>query len=233
LVIVALAVPARVAQADESNTQTVTQAEAEMPGTGNSGPAMAFNRETVIQKNIQVIAGDAETKANSTQTASNDAAVTQAAGAASGDASGTNGGIAVSGAAFAGNIAVVHQMNIQVIAGRGCDVDQVASNTAEVDQTALAVSGDASADGAGSQAQSGNASAINVDVVRQRNVQIYVCRGDGTGQQVAGNILQDAQTSLAVSGDAVAGEGGDSSTGNASSDISSQTTQVNRQFGAQ
>jgi hypothetical protein len=194
---------------------------------------MAFNREIVIQKNIQVVAGDAETEANSTQTAANEATINQVAGAASGDASGTNGGIAMSGAAFAGNIAVVHQMNIQVIAGRGCDVDQVASNTAEVDQTALAVSGEASADDAGSQAQSGNARAINVDVVRQRNVQIYVCRGDGTGQQVATNTLQDAQTSLAVSGDAVAGDGGDSSTGDASSNISSQTTQVNRQFGAQ
>jgi hypothetical protein len=237
LVLAALTVSAQVVKADESSTQTVNQAEVEIPGTeagaANAGPAIAFNKELVFQKNIQVIAGDAETKANSTQTATNELALNQAAAAASGDASGADGGMAMSGGALAGNIAVVHQMNIQVIAGRGCDVDQIASNTAEIEQTAIAASGDASADGSDAQAVSGNARAVNVDVVRQHNVQVYVCRRGGSGEQVAQNILEDTQGSLAVSGAAIASDGSDSQTGDAAAGNHLRTDQVNRQFAFQ
>lgn len=163
-----------------TNNSTITSIEGESVGTETAsgggvavaGPAVARSRAIVVQRNIQVDPFNA-----GTQTATNEANVNQMTGAASGDATGTNGGMAMSGPAVATSIAVVVQVNVQVIAcpfGSGA-ITQDASNVADIDQDVLAVSGNADADGSGSTARSGRATARSVTRVNQRNVQVETC----------------------------------------------------------
>jgi hypothetical protein len=139
------------------------------------GDGTAENNLHVIQKNIQVVAGNQATEDGSSQTASNTLAASQDS--------------AASGGGTARNHGVVVQLNIQVIAGRNCSVDQSAANVASLDQSATATGG----------------RAVNVAVIHQANKQIYVCTGNGGGggQQTAANVAGVSQNAAANSGTAV------------------------------
>lgn len=234
---------AEVASADSNNQQNVSQEEIEVPGETTSadggvaiaGPALTQANAIVHQLNVQVAAGDATAVANSSQTADNTADLNQTAVAVVGDATATEGGIATTGYAISGTMAVVLQLNIQVMAllSSDCIVTQVASNDAAIDQTAAAMSGEATADGAGSDASSGSARAFARQFSIQRNVQIYVCTGHdlgGTGEQDAANALAVGQDGVALSGNAAALSGSDAATGNARAWLSDVQRQVNRQI---
>ncbi|HEU0073541.1 MAG TPA: hypothetical protein VFS30_05975 [Dehalococcoidia bacterium] len=236
------AVPVEVASADANNQQNVVQEEIEVPGdavssggVANAGSAMAQAVAVVRQLNVQVAAGDLEALANSSQTATNTAGVTQTVVAVAGDATATDGGTATTGYAISGAMAVVLQLNIQIMAllSPECVVTQVASNDANVDQTAAAISGEATAAGANSEASSGNAHAWARQFSLQRNVQIYVCTGrnlGSTGNQEASNSLAADQTAAAISGNASALTGSGAATGNTRAWSSDLQRQVNRQI---
>ena len=90
-------------------------------GTSISGPAITFTNRVVVPINIQV-----DPFGTATQSATNTATVNQDVLAVSGSASGTNGGVAVSGPAVAGAIAVVTQINVQINLCRYYEVVQTA-----------------------------------------------------------------------------------------------------------
>lgn len=199
-------------------------------GNATSGPAVATNEAIVVQKSVQVVAGGPRSGADNTQTSVNYLDLNQAAIATSGDASGTDGGTASSGAATAGNLAIVHQLNVQIIAGWVPEggLQQDAVNVADIDQTSVAASGDANATGDGSNASSGDASAFGFTFVQQRNIQIYVGRPDtasiaGSVHQSAANVATVDQVTGAISGTATASV---SSTGNSGSASSSASTMI-------
>jgi hypothetical protein len=171
----------------------------------------------VIQRNIGVIAGNDVTENTSSQTAFNVLGHSQDADATAGDTTEAGGGTARSGNAVARNRAIVIQINVQVIAGLNCSVDQVAGNVALLDQEANATSGDATAVGPGSLAQSGDARAGNVAVIKQMNKQIYICRGTdgGSGEQTALNVGSVGQLADAMTGDVSAGSGQTATSGDA------------------
>ncbi|MPZ50694.1 MAG: hypothetical protein GEU75_15585 [Dehalococcoidia bacterium] len=240
--LVAAGTPASVwADSSATNNESVAQSRLAQMGvatsmTGGSataGPALAFDNAIVSQINVQAVAGGPQTEALSTQTATNNATINQTTASESGDATGSNGGIASSGNARAGSLAIVQQLNVQVIACPNATepINQTASNDATIDQTTLAASGDAAADGSGSTASSGDASARSVAFVQQRNVQVYVCRpgSAGASDQTAGNVANVAQETLAASGDADASNGGNASSGRGRSNSSSQPRQGNTQ----
>jgi hypothetical protein len=241
LVAFGAAVPVEVASADANNQQNVVQEEIEVPGdavssggVANAGSAMTQAVAVVRQLNVQVAAGDLEALANSSQTATNTAGVTQTVVAVAGDATAT-GGTATTGYAISGAMAVVLQLNIQIMAllSPECVVTQVASNDANVDQTAAAISGEATAAGANSEASSGNARAWARQFSLQRNVQIYVCTGRNLGipgNQEASNSLGAGQTAAAISGNASALTGSGAATGNTRAWSSDLQRQVNGQI---
>jgi hypothetical protein len=141
-------------------------------GVAVKGPEVEFAVGVVVPVNVQV-----DPSGNASQTATNTSNMNQAAIAGSGNASASNGGVAVSGAAVAGAVGVVTQLNIQVNA---CMVSpnqivQTALNAANVNQASIALSGNASASGPGTVAISGRATAIAVAAVHQQNVQVYTC----------------------------------------------------------
>ena len=216
--------------ADSNNVENVQQLAAGIVGDstgGIAGPALTLDNAVVNQINVQVIAGDQETKDNSSQTAYNEANVDQTDVAVSGDTSDSDGATARSGKAMAGSFAHVLQLNVQVIAGSGCAVTQDASNVADLDQEALAVSGDASA--AGGSATTGDATARNSANIHQKNIQIYVCRQGSTGSQVANNVADYDQTVAAATGNASSTGEGDAATGDASSEADVRLNQSNVQ----
>lgn len=236
-------IPVEVVSADANNQQNVVQEEIEVPGdavtsddgVATAGPAIAQAVAVVRQLNVQVAAGDPGALANSSQTATNTAGVTQTVVALAGDATATDGGSAATGYAISGAMAVVLQFNIQIMAllSPDCVVTQVASNDADVDQTAAAMSGEATAGGANSDASSGNARALARQFSIQRNVQIYVCTGrnlGSAGNQDASNSLAAGQAAAAISGDASALTGSDAATGNTRAWLSDLQRQVNRQI---
>jgi hypothetical protein len=216
-----------------TNTKNIQQTSSETGGTatGNAvaGPAMTMDQAQVHQLNIQVIAGDDATKANSTQTASNEANITQDDDAASGSATGSGAGTAQSGSALARSRALVLQLNIQVIAGVGCSVTQTASNVANIDQSAAAVSGTATASDAAT-AQSGDARATNSAAVVQKNVQVYKCSKPSTGSQTASNTADITQGTGAMSGSASASGGSSAASGDAAGANTQSQFQSNHQF---
>ena len=224
------------AQLSDVTLAKVGEAKAVAQGVAVAGPARALSKAIVQQINVQVVAGPKETRSNSTQTATNEANVNQTTLAASGDATGADGGVALTGSATAGSLAIVHQINIQIIAGWAPSggVTQTASNTADVDQTTVAASGSADASGDGSVARSGDASALSVTRVHQKNIQIYVGRKpfvtDGPVVQTATNSLSVDQTTLALTGDAVAADHGVASTGDARARAFALAKQTNRQL---
>jgi hypothetical protein len=233
LVFGTFAIPAAAASADASNLRSIVQQRFEAAGAATglgaiSGPTITSNQVTVPQINVQVIAGDQATRDNSTQTADNTLDLNQTAAAVTGDASADETSTATTGPATASNIVVGLQLNVQVIAGIGCDVDQVASNTLSLDQTAAAASGDANAVNGGN-ASSGAASAQNMARVSQRNLQVYICRGGSTGQQVAENVGDFEQTTAAATGSADA-DGGTAGTGQANATSDLRVGQANRQI---
>ncbi len=219
--------------ADASNVENIQQqiqqtvGQATGPG-GLSGPAIALDEAIVNQVNVQVIAGDEATVANSTQTATNEVNIDQTTSASSGDTDATGGGTAGSGVATAMTLAMVTQVNVQVIAGFGCSVTQEASNVANTGQSTTADSGDATSSDEGS-ATTGNANAENLQSVYQRNVQVYFCRDVATGSQIANNMGDFDSTVAAASGDADA-SGGSAASGDANSTGEETHTQENRQF---
>jgi hypothetical protein len=195
------------------------------------GDATSDGDIKVIQKNVQVIAGNQSTEENSTQTADNLVLASQTNTAQAGDATATDGGLATSGNATATSRGVVIQLNIQVIAGKDCAVDQTASNVAVLDQNATATSGNATASGSGSNARTGDARATNFAVIKQKNKQIYVCRGNdgGGGSQTASNFGAVGQTAEATTGDASATGGATSSSGDATVNNRQRLNQNNSQ----
>jgi hypothetical protein len=227
------------ADSNVSNTKTVNQTIIEVPGseTGNatSCAPQASADPRVIQKNIQVDAsfGDG---GEVTQNASNDLTLNQTSAAAGGNASGTNGGIAAAGCPVSTTRATVVQLNLQIVAGRVPEggVTQNASNIAVLDQTSLAAAGNAQADGTGSSATSGGASATSDLFLIQRNIQIYVgafrWSSDGTVLQENENMAELGQTTLGISGDASAESGGSSTTGAADATNSTRLSQRNFEF---
>ena len=227
------ALPAVTASADSESVRNVVQEQVESTGESAgagaiAGPAIAINNQTIPQINVQVIAGDQETRDNSTQAATNTLNLEQSGAAATGAASADAGSTATTGPATATNLALGYQINVQVIAGIGCDVDQTASNTFDLTQDAAAASGDANATQDGN-ASSGGASAMNIARVSQRNLQVYVCRGGATGEQVAENVGDFEQTTAAATGTATA-EGGSAATGGANATGDLGSTQFNRQI---
>lgn len=224
--------------ADSSNTKTVEQNEHEEQGSetgsGTSGTTNTTTRANVKQRNVQVFKGDEDALANSSQDATNDATVTQTASATSGDATALDGGKARSGNASAGTFANVVQLNVQVmiLLSPECEAHQSASNTANIDQTAEATSGDATAVGPGSEAASGDASSVTRSNSMQRNTQVYVCtpRGDSPTYQEASNTYDARQTAKATSGGTFAGPGSSATSGDATSEIESKMKQSNRQI---
>ena len=235
-----LLLPASVVEADsnESSTQSVNQTVIEAPGTatGNAsaGTATASAEPLIIQRNIQVLAGQAN-ESNTTQNATNDVTLNQTSIAGSGDAAGTTGGVANSGAAGATSRAVVLQFNLQIIAGYVPEggVTQNAANIAEIDQTTAGLSGSANADGTGSQATSGAANASSSTFLTQGNIQIYIGTRHGAfvfGPQDALNFAQIDQTTVAASGNANASSGGNSTSGEAGASNTTRISQSNFPF---
>ena len=149
--------------------------KATIPGVGLAGPVVTFNEQIVVPVNVQVVASPNATADNVSQTAQNAANVDQGTSAQSGTASGESLGVAISGPAVAGSIAVVTQLNIQVIAGWVPEggVSQDATNAAVVSQETSAASGDAAASDGG-LAISGVPVALSTAGVNQENVQIFV-----------------------------------------------------------
>jgi hypothetical protein len=224
----------RAASADsgnESNLQQLgIQAQGGSSGGGVAGPAITFNIAPKSQVNVGVIAGDDYTKENSSQTASNSTDVGQIALAKTGDASASGGGSATSGPAIAGNISITQQANIQVIAGAGCSAHQAAANSHNLAQGAAASSGDATA-GNGGKARSGAASALNIDVTRQNNIQVYTCIGGNTvAHQGSLNASGTGQLGASLGADADASGGGNVVTGDTTTLNLSKLRQTNRQF---
>jgi hypothetical protein len=229
------------ADSNATNTKTIVQMRLAQKGIATSsgggvamtGPAISFDHVNVAQINVQVVAGGPQTEMQSTQEATNNLTVNQTTAAVSGDATG-NGGVATTGPAIAGSIVVGAQINVQIIAcmNATAPIVQMATNDATVDQMTGAASGDATANGAGSDAHSGAAAAINVAVVRQRNVQVYRCPGmDGGGgsSQMAANIATATQAAAGVSGNAEASGGGSATTGRAKAGSISKFNQSNNQ----
>jgi len=227
--------------ADGSNTETGASTSVQQQGTATAsdggvalaGPAIETNVRVVNQMNVQNVAGPAAMQGNVTQDATNTADVDQFSLAVSGDATATDG-LAATGSARAMSIVIVQQLNVQVVAGWAPSdgVSQTASNTADVGQTTVAVSGDAAADGGGSSAASGQAQAVSVTVVQQRNIQVYVGRPDveGSVEQTAANAFSGSQLSGAITGDASATSGSQASTGDAGSMTQQQTQQTSFQI---
>jgi hypothetical protein len=232
--------PAGLVKADESSTQTLNQNEIGVTGTATSsvgvaalaGPAIANAHAVVQQHNVQVATGDPTALANSSQDATNTATVNQTTAAVTGDATSTNGGTATSGYAAAQALAVVLQLNVQVMAllSEDCVVEQVATNDAQIDQTAASMSGSATADGATSDAATGDARSSTRNVSVQRNVQVYVCKGETMSSQEAANAIAAAQEAAALTGNADSTSGSDTSSGNATSKVSESQSQVNHQI---
>jgi hypothetical protein len=240
LLVAAAAPSAVLADSNATNTESVAQTRLEERGIDTSsgggvavaGPAVTFDHAVVTQKNVQVVAGGPDAEANATQTATNDATVNQTTAAATGDATATDGGAARSGRAVAGSLAIVHQLNVQVIAcPNGTEpIEQTASNEADINQLSAAASGEATADGDGS-ATTGSASAVGRAMVRQRNIQVYVCGGDdgGGGSQTASNVADIGQSTVAASGDSDATDGGSADSGDTRASATAKATQSNRQ----
>jgi hypothetical protein len=237
--VLALGLPGQVwADQTESSTETITgtanQIIGDASGNGIAGPAIAFNNPIVIQHNIQV---DTTDNPNNDQNAANDATIGQNTTAASGDASGINGGTATSGAATAISTAIVLQLNIQIITGftPAEGVTQNASNVADVDQDTVAASGTSSADGAGSTATSGNATANNSAYLSQVNVQVYSgtpmgVDNSGTVTQTAANGGTAAQETGAGTGTATAADGSTATSGSARAYVEALISQYNWQY---
>lgn len=237
-----LAVPASANETtgnDTANVKQTTLAEtgdtaADAKSTAHAGAATALGQVQIHQVNVQVIAGPKDTRDNSTQSATNTANATQTTAAISGDALATDGGRARSGNAHANSLTIIHQINIQIIAGHAPSggVHQTASNDATVDQTTVAASGDAGASGSGSTAASGDATASSVAAVQQRNFQLFVGKGPSTSddpvQQVASNTASVDQTTAAISGPAVAIDG-DAASGDAKAKARAIVDQSNTQ----
>lgn len=228
------------AAATESNTQTINSSSISVPGVATSGgggiavPGVAMAMEMppiVLQGNIQV---DTTGNANNVQDATNELTVDQQTVAAAGDATATNGGTATSGTATATSMAIVMQMNVQVITGFAPSdgVTQTASNVGDIDQTTVAASGDTDADGGGSVASSGNAGAGSTTVLNQSNVQTYAGSGSDTAgavQMSAANTAATAQEIIAATGIASAAGGASATTGNATNTASTTVDQENNQ----
>jgi hypothetical protein len=239
-VVLTFALPGQAwADQNESSTKTITGTVTEIVGnatggTGIAGPAMAMNTPIVIQQNIQV---DTTGNPNNNQTATNVANVNQDTGAMSGNADGTNGGVATSGAANAHSLAIILQLNIQVITGFVPDggVSQTASNTVDLNQGTAAVSGNTDADGAGSSATSGGATSNSSAYLGQINVQIYSGSYGGTDttgaiEQQAANTIAAAQGTAGQTGTATASDGGTSSSGTANASSVLRNWQLTRQY---
>jgi hypothetical protein len=230
--------PAR-ADSNETNTKTVNQTVIEAPGSeaGNatSCAPQASAEPRIIQKNIQIDAsfGDG---GEVTQNAANDVTLNQTSAAVGGNASGTNGGAATAGCPISTTRATVVQLNLQLVAGRVPEggITQNASNIAVLDQTSLAIAGNAQADGSGSTATSGVASAASDLFLMQRNIQVYVgafrYSSDGAVLQENANVAELSQTTLGISGNASAGSGGNSTTGAANAANSTRLSQGNLDF---
>jgi hypothetical protein len=227
------------ASADSGNQKTITQFAAAIPGTetasgsGNAivGTTTTYSHAVVQQHNVQVAAGDPAALSASSQDAFNTATVGQTDVAMSGNAT-ADGGTATSGDATAGSLAVVLQLNVQVMAllSPECVAAQTATNDAQIDQTAVAATGEASSEGG--DAASGDASASNKAVLVQRNLQVYVCKpksGTSTTQDAAQTYVLD-QAAVSASGSADGGAAGDSTSGNVASSNSSRAGQVTRQI---
>jgi hypothetical protein len=123
---------------------------------------------------------------------------------------------ATSGATYTQNTAIVRQNNVQVGVGDAtalANSTQTATNDATVNQTSIAVAGDAtSSDGT---ATSGNAYAKNHAVVIQLNVQVMALLSPQcVAHQTAANEAYIDQTAIAATGNATS-EGGHASSGDA------------------
>lgn len=244
--VLAVAIPASAAgpvNGTAIDVQQITQAKQTEAGKAvedarslaHSGPVVAVQEAIVVQKNIQVVAGPKQFRDNVEQNAANVAVVDQNVDATTGDTSATGGGVAISGSAVSGQVAVVHQVNVQVVAGWGAQdgVTQNALNFAVVGQDTQLQTGDATADGVGSTAKSGNASALSVAHVGQRNVQIYVGRpndGGGPVEMNAANVAVAGQTVLASTGVASATEDAKATSGDAKNRVFAHIDQTNHQF---
>lgn len=131
---------------------------------------------------------------------------------------GTAAGVgAATGQALAFNGVVLPQIDVQVIAGDDYTKEnstQTATNTANIEQNAIAGSGDATASDGGT-ATSGSATAANLVLGLQYNIQVIAGNGCAV-DQTASNTLNLTQDAAAISGDAEASNGGNASTGDAS-----------------
>jgi hypothetical protein len=207
-----------------------------IPGIGMSGPVITFNQPFVQQIDIQVVASPNATADNVKQTATDNADVSQNANADVAYATTGAGGIAFTGPAVAGNLAIVQQINIQIVAGwiPSDGVSQTAGNNATVGQDTTAQAGDASAAGLGSVGVSGSAIGLSTELVQQRNIQVFVGaapNATGSSEQTSTNDRTVGQESLAQSGTADS-LGGDISMSGAAQNIlfdvgSQSNTQLN------
>ena len=203
-------------------------------GNATAGPAIAANDLALLQRSTQTGGGT-----NTNQTAVNFLNLDQTAIATSGDATGLDRGTATSGAATAGNLAVVEQTNDQAISGAvpSGGVRQSAVNVADIGQTAAAKSGEATSSGPGAISSSGDASSLNVTVVEQRTLQTYggPTSGEATGSvvQTASNMATVDETTGAISGRATASVSSTGNSGSASSSASTYISQGATQAGGQ
>jgi hypothetical protein len=232
------------ADSTETSTQNVSGTTLEMPGTGTTdgcgvavpGPAIAWDLPIVTQNNIQVVAGPPETQANSTQTATNNVDIEQMTGAMTGDATSTDCGTAITGGAMAGSLVVVHQLNVQIIAGvvPTGGVTQDASNDADIGQMTLAGSGDGAADGSGTVVKTGTAHGFTYTLVLQKNIQVYVGKGntspEGSAEQIAANVAGVEQSAGAITGEALGTDDSTATTGDAKAKLVEKVRQTNRQI---
>ena len=203
-------------------------------GDATAGPAVAYNDLALVQSSTQTGGGT-----NTTQTAVNSLDLDQLAVATSGNATGLDGGKATTGAANAGNLAVVQQTNDQSISGSvpSGGVEQTAVNVAAIGQATTASSGEATATGAVSTASSGDASSLSTAIVDQRTRQTYTGpaggRSWGSVRQTATNVATVDQATGAISGRATASVSSTGSSGSASSSASTRISQGQTQIGGE
>jgi hypothetical protein len=212
--------------------QIVGMATSSSGGVAVPGPAIAVNVPVVVQGNVQV---DTTGNPNNVQNATNDAMVGQNTTAASGNPTATNSGVATSGASVAVSMAVVTQMNIQVITGGtpAGGVTQNATNDAGVGQDTATASGNTNASGGGSTATSGAAMATTSAMVTQVNTQMYI---GSMGIDTTGSVQQDLQNSAGVGQANGAATGATSAMGSSTATSGSAQSLVNtiiQQTGAQ
>jgi pilus assembly protein FimV len=199
---------------DAAITPTAGSAPPAVPASTSvavSGGSTSSTTALIQQLNIQIIQGTPNPVAPVSQSASNSATVAQSSGATTGQAAvspgsapaagtaaaatTTTGNTATTGSAIAAALAIIQQINIQIITGLAGSsaASQVAENVVVVNQDSSAQSGNAAAAGSGT-GTTGTPSALANAQIDQKSIQLYtgdtaILTGAGIAALIAPYLL--------------------------------------------